>query len=68
MAKLHYTEHIQFQPERAWVVLGPERRVLSLHVSKREAEKHAIALQVETPHLDVTFTRCVVLPNFSIDK
>ena len=68
MLKVHYTEHIQFNPKRAWVVLGPDRSVVSLHTTKGAAEKEAISLRVKNPDMEITFTRCVVLPNFTINN
>jgi hypothetical protein len=66
MLKMHYTEHIQFAPRRAWVVLGPDRVIVSLHTTKGEAEKAATTIRVQNPDMDITFTKCVVLPNFTV--
>ena len=66
---VNYTEHIQFTPKRAWVVLGPDRAIVSLHTTKGEAEKKAISLRMQNPDMDdITFTRCVVLPNFTVSN
>lgn len=67
VSKIYYTEHIKFEPMKAWAVVGgPDRRVIGLHHSRRAAEKQCITALVDNPEADVTFTKCVVLPNFSL--
>jgi len=63
---MFYTEHIKFAPSRAWVVLGPKRKILGLHLEKDAAEHQCTAILVGDPDADVTFTKCVVMPNFAI--
>lgn len=67
MSKVYYTEQMKFEPVRAWVVLaGDAREVVSLHKSKSKAEREAIAMKIEQPNIEVTFTKCVVMPDFKI--
>ena len=66
MSKIYYTEHIKFEPARAWVVLGTGNKIIGFHAGKADAEKQCITARVKDPDADVTFTKCVVLPNFSL--
>ena len=66
MAKVYYTEHLTFDPKRAWVLLDAERKVIGLFTDKAKAEHAAISALVDAPNSGVTFTRCVVMPNFAV--